>query len=105
MRAEINPDVNSFRVAKVRDPGHAMYEERSGAQDSCRALNLKLRAIGTLFGEPVGRALCDLIEAGGDLWAWVYPPEDERHEHDTNSGGTCRNPTCHYHSDYNEDPF
>ena len=47
--------------------------------------------------------LVPLVDAGGAIWPFVYPPNDERHEHDTNSGGACRNPTCGYHSD-NADP-
>lgn len=161
----------------VHDPGHAMHEERKGAQQACVLLQHQLRAVGTLFGEPLGRTLRDqlevaqeryedafrsaeeviasyrgeaarthermqaltrrvselhtvlvdaavevqrryavgrnevpdeyrpLIEAGGDLWSWVYPPEDSRHTHDTDAGGTCRHPCCVYHSDYSEEPF
>jgi hypothetical protein len=49
-----------------------------------------------------------VIAAAKSGWDCLFPPGDERHVHDTDSGGNCRNPACSYNSDaaYNErDPF
>lgn len=44
------------------------------------------------------------IAAVATGWDYLWPPADERHRHDTDSGGACRNPMCKYLSD-NVEPF
>lgn len=40
-----------------------------------------------------------VIAASKSGWDYLFPPGDERHVHDTDSGGNCRNPACSYNSD------
>lgn len=44
-----------------------------------------------------------VIAACATGWDYLFPPTDERHRHDADSGGACRNPMCKYNSD--NEPF
>ena len=54
--------------------------------------------------QPVPAALTHLVEAGCDIWAFVYPPVHELHVHDTDKTGACRHPLCTHRADP-EEPF
>lgn len=76
------------------------------------------RAHGALFGaanelhrrytrarKPVPEAFSDVVEAAGAQWPHLYAPDDDRHVHDFDAGGACRNAACRQVSNEEQEPF